>query len=162
VISLSEILCSLDYSSSSTNRKHPLRISVPLSLTLKLNPTAVCDADTFDAILLGLEDYTVDQRGDVGSWVRSASLIALSKISTHHPLSLGKEKRGRAVRGCLGLTVDRIDSLREVAWGASRTVVESVSASESGEDGGTIRVIRKVFAACVSSLSLFGRSLFRG
>ena len=48
----------------------------------------------FTALLSSLCDYAVDNRGDVGSWVREASMIALERFS----LSLVKhdqEKEGR-------------------------------------------------------------------
>lgn len=35
----------------------------------------------FDALLNSSVDYCVDNRGDVGSWVRDASLQALEKLS---------------------------------------------------------------------------------
>jgi hypothetical protein len=34
----------------------------------------------FGALLDASNDYTVDNRGDVGSWVREASLLAMEKI----------------------------------------------------------------------------------
>lgn len=34
-----------------------------------------------DALLAGLEDYTIDERGDVGSWARIASVQGLTTIS---------------------------------------------------------------------------------
>mmetsp|Transcript_8740 Transcript_8740/g.14333 ORF Transcript_8740/g.14333 Transcript_8740/m.14333 type:complete len:766 (-) Transcript_8740:366-2663(-) len=36
--------------------------------------------DVQEALLLGLSDYSVDKRGDVGSWVREASLVALDRL----------------------------------------------------------------------------------
>lgn len=34
-----------------------------------------------NALLAGLEDYTIDERGDVGSWARIASVQGLTTIS---------------------------------------------------------------------------------
>jgi hypothetical protein len=35
--------------------------------------------EVFDALLAALDDYSVDNRGDVGSWVREAALSAVTK-----------------------------------------------------------------------------------
>lgn len=35
--------------------------------------------EVFDALLAALDDYSVDNRGDVGSWVREAALKAAEK-----------------------------------------------------------------------------------
>lgn len=38
----------------------------------------------FEALLRGLEDYTMDQRGDVGSWIRLACMSGLRRIVDHY------------------------------------------------------------------------------
>lgn len=35
--------------------------------------------DVFKALLVAVEDYSVDDRGDVGSWVREAAVVSLEK-----------------------------------------------------------------------------------
>ena len=34
-----------------------------------------------EVLIVALDDYTTDNRGDVGSWVREKSLVALSSIN---------------------------------------------------------------------------------
>lgn len=78
------------------------------------------------AIAHGLDDYTTDQRGDVGSWLRGASLVSLSRCIIHVAETVRSDAdRSRFLPdGLLGdllarmlkQTLDRIDSLRELAW----------------------------------------------
>ncbi|KAL9940648.1 hypothetical protein V8E36_000136 [Tilletia maclaganii] len=77
---------------------------------------------TLGVLLACLEDYTVDQRGDVGSWVRIASLSALRQyveVTTEQiadPQTLlsriSKERLNEIMAGMLKQTVERIDSVR--------------------------------------------------
>lgn len=79
----------------------------------------------FDALLSGLEDYTLDQRGDVGSWVRMAcikGLTAFSEMLFLHPASanhlpeyLPANKYHAAICGILKQGVERLDVVRQVA-----------------------------------------------
>lgn len=41
-------------------------------------------SDIFSCFLTGLQDYTTDKRGDVGSWVREASMGALRVSSAYN------------------------------------------------------------------------------
>ncbi|KDN39687.1 hypothetical protein K437DRAFT_8890 [Tilletiaria anomala UBC 951] len=79
-----------------------------------------CSKDTILVIctaLIGcLEDYTVDQRGDVGSWVRTAAMQSLASIVE------GCEARAQTgyalldvQRSLLKQTAERIDSVRSCA-----------------------------------------------
>ncbi|KAK0530433.1 hypothetical protein OC842_003936 [Tilletia horrida] len=79
---------------------------------------------TLDTLLASLEDYTVDQRGDVGSWVRIAALTALTHFVEQHARQVGgpalvdwlpKEQVDRIMAGVLKQTVERIDAVREHA-----------------------------------------------
>ena len=69
-----------------------------------------------ETIIAGFDDYTNDQRGDVGSWVRLASIASISKIL---PLAQGdlltQERLDRIVASLLKQTVERLDNVREAA-----------------------------------------------
>jgi hypothetical protein len=77
----------------------------------------------FDALLEGLTDYTTDERGDVGSWIRISCVHALSKfvrILFTHSESLPNfvdylppEKYHTAVGGILKQGVERLDNVRQ-------------------------------------------------
>jgi hypothetical protein len=77
--------------------------------------------NAFSAFLGGLDDYTTDQRGDVGSWVRSACMTALGDVIDHIvclPPTEGwipDETLDTVVGGLLKQSVERIDSVRETA-----------------------------------------------
>ncbi|KAG7443080.1 TBCD protein [Guyanagaster necrorhizus] len=79
----------------------------------------------FDALLGGLEDYTIDERGDVGSWIRmacvrgltSVSEILISNASTINRFDdyLPPSKYHLAVIGILKQGVERLDNVRQDA-----------------------------------------------
>jgi len=76
-------------------------------------------------LLDGLEDYTLDERGDVGSWVRMACIrgltnfaellfsnaAALPNFSEYLPAA----KYHAAVSGILRQGVERLDNVRQIA-----------------------------------------------
>jgi hypothetical protein len=61
--------------------------------------------------LKGLEDYASDHRGDVGSFVRAASITALTDILTQFPL----QDEVKVFEGILRVGCEKIDRLRAVA-----------------------------------------------
>lgn len=77
----------------------------------------------FDALLEGLTDYSTDERGDVGSWIRVSCVLALSKfiqILFTHSKSLSNfveylppEKYHNAIGGILKQGVERLDNVRQ-------------------------------------------------
>lgn len=81
--------------------------------------------EVYSALKDGLDDYTVDQRGDVGSWIRMASVKGLTEVSslllTHGdalptleeylPPALYHE----AIGGILKQGVERLDNVRQTA-----------------------------------------------
>jgi len=79
----------------------------------------------YDALISGLEDYTTDERGDVGSWVRIASIQGLTSVSVTF-LTLAKSETTyieyipanlyhKAVAGILKQGVGRLDNVRQQA-----------------------------------------------
>lgn len=79
----------------------------------------------FSALISGLDDYAVDERGDVGSWVRMASLqgivayaLTLYKHAQVLPdlaAFLPPERFHIAAAGILKQGVERLDNVRQTA-----------------------------------------------
>ncbi|KAK0503901.1 TBCD protein [Armillaria luteobubalina] len=79
----------------------------------------------FDALLNGLEDYTIDERGDVGSWIRMACVRGLTSVSEilisnartikRFDDYLTPSKYHLAVIGILKQGVERLDNVRQDA-----------------------------------------------
>ena len=80
-------------------------------------------ARCLDAFLDGLTDYTTDERGDIGSWIRISCVLGLStftQILFTHSKSLPNfieyfppEKYHAAVGGILKQGVERLDNVRQ-------------------------------------------------
>ncbi|KAJ7644104.1 TBCD protein [Roridomyces roridus] len=78
-----------------------------------------------DTMLHGLEDYTIDERGDVGSWIRMACLRGLTAsceiiLPRAHTLPafaayFPADKYHSVVAGILKQGVERLDNVRQVA-----------------------------------------------
>lgn len=79
----------------------------------------------YDCFLAGLEDYSVDERGDVGSWIRVAcvkgitdfSVTFLTNIATAPKLAdyLPSDKFHEGAAGILKQGVERLDNVRQQA-----------------------------------------------
>lgn len=93
------------------------------NLTDRLSPALV--QTIFGALLSGLDDYTIDERGDVGSWVRIACVQGLTSsiedlfsaadsidyFNEYLPLPMYQQ----AVAGILKQGVERLDNVRQEA-----------------------------------------------
>lgn len=79
----------------------------------------------YDALQSGLEDYTIDQRGDIGSWIRIACIRGLATFSEilfsnasnipNFEEYLPAAKYHDAVGGILKQGVERLDNVRSEA-----------------------------------------------
>jgi len=79
----------------------------------------------YNALISGLDDYTVDERGDVGSWVRiasiqgltsvSATLLALAKTDAAYTDYIPADLYQKAIAGILKQGVGRLDNVRQQA-----------------------------------------------
>lgn len=70
----------------------------------------------FGCLLLALNEYTIDNRGDIGAWVREAAMNALYKIIVTLPHDqLDEEKVHAVVSGLLQQSVEKIDRTRALA-----------------------------------------------
>ena len=70
----------------------------------------------FHSLFLALNEYTIDNRGDIGAWVREASMNALYKLTITIPQELLDEAKVHAVVcGLLQQAVEKIDRTRALA-----------------------------------------------
>lgn len=82
-------------------------------------------SELFDALVNGLEDYTLDDRGDVGSWIRMACIRGLTSfVQVLFPYAaaipqftdcLPASKYHTAISGILRQGVERLDNVRQTA-----------------------------------------------
>ncbi|KAH9936306.1 TBCD protein [Fomitopsis serialis] len=97
--------------------------SVIFKLNEHLSPTVVCQM--IDAMQDGLTDYTSDERGDVGSWVRMACVKGLTSFTENLFPEASKldnfaeyfppAKYHDAVGGILKQGIERLDNVRQLA-----------------------------------------------
>lgn len=90
---------------------------------LGLSPPLV--QNVFETLLLGLNDYTIDERGDVGSWIRIVcvqgltscieDLFSVAKSIENFEEYLPLSKYHQAVAGILKQSVERLDNVRQEA-----------------------------------------------
>ncbi|KAI9025982.1 tubulin folding cofactor D C terminal-domain-containing protein [Phycomyces nitens] len=94
--------------------------------------------EEFKLILFTLEtcltDYSIDQRGDVGSWVRVASMECLhylipcvAGLDTADSKYLSKDDIGRVISALLKQGVERIDRVRASAGAVVNDFIDPVS-----------------------------------
>ncbi|KAJ3682191.1 hypothetical protein LUZ60_014764 [Juncus effusus] len=80
----------------------------------------------FSALFKALEDYAVDNRGDIGSWVRQASMLALEKctfILCKKRDMFDNEIGNRLVGGLLKQAVEKLDKMRDFAAKTLRRIL---------------------------------------
>ncbi|KAF9454706.1 ARM repeat-containing protein [Macrolepiota fuliginosa MF-IS2] len=93
------------------------------NLADRLSPFLV--QNILETLLSGLEDYTIDERGDVGSWVRIACIQGLTSCTEDLFAASGRvedfeeyfpfSKYLQAVTGILKQGVERLDNVRQEA-----------------------------------------------
>ena len=74
----------------------------------------VITADLSNALEVCLADYTIDQRGDVGSLVRIEAITAVATVLRKNIVSL-RNRKTLAAKIC-GLAVEKLDKVRWRAW----------------------------------------------
>lgn len=83
----------------------------------------------WESIFRGFNDYSVDQRGDVGSWIRLASVSAVRRILARLTAysMLDQATVDKAIAACLKQAMERLDSVREVAGLALTEIIAAPS-----------------------------------
>lgn len=115
-------------------RRNTLQSLITLLICRSTSATDLSDrlVALFDLLFAGLNDYTTDQRGDVGSWVRMASMIGLVDLLIADKAALYEAwpimALEMAVSGLLKQSIERIDGVREVA------VQQLLRLQQSGHD----------------------------
>lgn len=73
----------------------------------------------YHCFLIGLTEYTQDNRGDIGAWVREASMLGLQTLTLlltkHHPETLTEEIILKVSTGIVQQSVEKIDRTRALA-----------------------------------------------
>ena len=83
--------------------------------------SSICEANIvpiYECFLLALEDYTHDRRGDIGAWVREASmsgLTSLTLLASENP-SLVPQICVEAMMPKIGRTNFFINQLKTPVW----------------------------------------------
>lgn len=83
------------------------------------------------ALTVALDDYTTDQRGDVGSWIRSTAIKALARIFADiaHNLeakhAVPEEAFSAATAGIAKQAFEKLDVLREAATDAWKVLLDA-------------------------------------
>ncbi|KAI8838863.1 tubulin folding cofactor D C terminal-domain-containing protein [Chytriomyces cf. hyalinus JEL632] len=101
--------------------------------------------DSMEALFVGMEDYSTDSRGDVGSWIREACfkawpiLIPLfakedaaGSADMGETLYMVQDMNARAVKGMLRQSVEKIDRVRENAGIALLRLVNRALNADAG------------------------------
>jgi hypothetical protein len=79
-----------------------------------------------DALYVGLEDYTTDQRGDVGSWVRVSCCKALGRLRKART-ACASETWELVVSRLLRLAVEKLEVVRQAALFALAELVPNLA-----------------------------------
>lgn len=82
----------------------------------------------FHSFLDGLDDFSTDQRGDVGSWIRitcAQALPFLVRVARRVEGRLDRSGGVEAVRGLLKLVVEKLETVRVAAGPALREILET-------------------------------------
>lgn len=94
-------------------------LAVPFETVVVLEPFDGQDSildRVFQCLFSALQEYTVDNRGDIGAWVREAAMNALFKLITSIPHeSLDASKVHAVVTGLVQQAVEKIDRTRALA-----------------------------------------------
>ncbi|KAI9842650.1 MAG: hypothetical protein M1837_007017 [Sclerophora amabilis] len=101
------------------------RVAAVQSLANGIIGQGVVTSDIAEVLICCLDDYTIDSRGDVGSWLRYAALNAVSVMSRTgllhddvHVTQMEKALLSRVIR----LAAEKLDKVRFMAWSCLREI----------------------------------------
>lgn len=87
---------------------------VVLARVLILSYTAEYRSSVVQALLSGLDDYTTDQRGDVGSWIRVSCSTGLGRLAEHIAAS-GSQRTRAVISGLAKMLMEKLEVVRVAA-----------------------------------------------
>ena len=106
-------------------RRNALEALIEISEKMDRFSESAMSADLYRIILRGmldaLEDYSIDNRGDVGSWVRESALICLTRLTLHlsrrsfGECVLTEDDMGNLIAALLKQCLEKVDKIRLVA-----------------------------------------------
>ena len=77
--------------------------------------------ELFSVILSGLTDYTIDQRGDIGSTLRLEASKAVHRLVQLHQHDTEDGKIAVLVHNVSRLSAEKLDKIRFQAWSCLQT-----------------------------------------
>ncbi|TKY90576.1 hypothetical protein EX895_000574 [Sporisorium graminicola] len=114
----------------------------------------VCSVDTLQravrSMLVGLQDYSTDQRGDVGSWVRLSCVAGLREIlilCSGTKLLLTEEDFHQAIAGMWKQAAERIDHVRHTAGTSVLAIYHAYHSCEGGIKPARYDVVEAAYGA---------------
>ncbi|KAI9830641.1 MAG: hypothetical protein M1819_005451 [Sarea resinae] len=102
-------------SQSQTRAAVEIRVAAVRSLENGVFPAKAITPEIRAALRKSLKDYTVDQRGDVGSWIRLAAIDAISSAWNHGLLGSVADQE-ELLSGVCRLAAEKLDKVRFRAW----------------------------------------------
>ncbi|CCX08404.1 tubulin folding cofactor D C terminal-domain-containing protein [Pyronema domesticum] len=122
-----------------------IRVAAVKALGKHVSPTK----EVLQTILESLDDYAVDTRGDIGSWVRAEAIIALLSLWEHVP----EDMRWSFIAKLVRLAVEKLDRLRIRAGEALLVISASFPAISLPTDLALLSP-QEYFAAILSLLEI--------
>ena len=86
------------------------------------------------AFIKALDDYSTDQRGDVGSWVRTAAIAALGRTVTfaagrsNMHVFISQEVFDRTIGGTVKQGVEKLEPVRAEVWRSTSSMRDAKAA----------------------------------
>jgi hypothetical protein len=100
---------------AAARRTGEVEIRVAAIKALGMYPFNYRFPQTVDTILDALDDYAIDQRGDVGSWVRSEAIKATEILLVNCASDISEDKNWLFMAKIVRLAVEKLDRLRSRA-----------------------------------------------
>ncbi|MCJ1390931.1 hypothetical protein MMC18_003792 [Xylographa bjoerkii] len=141
------------------------KVSCLKSLSKGFIPNKVFNTRMEIDVLSSLQDYTVDQRGDIGSLVRFEAVVAVHTAHTYGLLDATRHKQELISLVC-SLAAEKLDKIRFRAWQCLKDVCHNVDDIESSltfsDVGQVSSVAYYLHLMSLSSIQWLRQPLLRG
>ncbi|MCJ1383831.1 hypothetical protein MMC17_006945 [Xylographa soralifera] len=141
------------------------KVSCLKSLSNGFIPSKVFNARVETDVLNCLQDYTVDQRGDIGSLVRFEAIVAVHTAHSYGMFDATAQKQELVARVC-GLAAEKLDKIRFRAWQCLKDLCDNIDDMELSlafsDVGQVSSVAYYLQLMSLSSMQWLRRSLFEG